>query len=123
MHPSEASAQQAQRAQSGGSGELVHGKFVGLSAAARPSSPVDEQLSDNHSLLMELEASVNQLISPLRTIMSCDPREPQPTTAKSNEAAAPKPFSCELERILFDRNSSLRASIRLLRDVQDAIRL
>lgn len=120
MNLSAIGAQQAQRAQSGGSGELVRGQFQGLAVAARPSSPVDDQLSDNHALLMELEAAVNQLIQPLRSILSRDPREPAP---EANVTPAAKPISCELERILFERNASLRVSIRVLREVQDAIRL
>lgn len=88
--------------------------------AIKPSSPVDTELSRSHALTMELEQAVNQLIPRLRSIIIHDPREPRP--AADNKAER-QPFSCELERLLSERNDQLNACIVLLRDVNDAIRL
>lgn len=139
-HPASKAAMQAQQAQSWREGERLNklrdtdnwqpgfGAMIGsgisglnIGQTVKPHSPVDDELNENHKLLMELESAVNQLIGPLRSILSHDPRESLGASNEENIAA--DGLSCELERILHDRNASLRASIGLLRDIQDAIRL
>lgn len=88
--------------------------------AIKPSSPVDTELARNLHLIMELEQTINLLIPPLRSILIHDPREPRPSGDKATERA---PYSCELERLLCERNDQLNACIVLLREVNDAIRL
>ncbi len=98
------------------------GKFMSGAALAAgdapPISPIQTQLQRKRELLTDLEHAANNLIEPLKPVLTRDPRE--------SKAAVPTPghpSSCELEAILMGENERVADVIDRLREIRSAIRL
>lgn len=87
-------------------------------------SPVQTLLMCQRELLADLFGAANDLIDPLRSVLSHDPREKAEREAMAAQAMPPtEPPGCGLEEPLMNTNAQIADAVERLHQIRRAIRL